>query len=286
MQHLIFFLLILSTSALAAPGKIAMVQYLEKFGEVAHNLQQLTAYAEEAASHGANLVLFPEGTVFGYDSGKEVWCSPGKTEFRNEDGEIRKCRDVSKVAEPVPSGKTTRYWQKFAKEKNIYVLFNIIEVSGKKYYNTLVAANPQGGAISYRKRSLFETEFPYGTPGKDPVLLDTPFGKFGLLVCIDGFETNENSDDGENLYKGYYDGYKKMGANAILIPMSWDNYDPRDEYSAERIFTDRARRFGIEIFASDAYNGTARYFASNRPRDRGGLKKVREQGISYHEVDF
>ena len=111
----------------------------------------------------------------------------------------------------------------------MYVLFNIIEVSDNEYYNTSVALDPQGNVTPYRKRILFETEYPYASPGDNPVLLETPFGKFGLMICIDGFETNAQ----DSLDRGFYNGYKAAGANAILIPMNWDIYDSDNEFAAQ-----------------------------------------------------
>jgi predicted amidohydrolase len=275
--------LLLTAPALAVPGKIAVVQYRPAFGQVDTNIDRLTSYAKEAVKSGANLVLFPEGAILGYDNGAEVWCRPGVSSFQTDDGGLRTCRDVSQVAEMVPFDATTQYWRDFAVDSGIYVLFNIIEVSEGEYYNTLVALDPEGNAFPYRKRILFETEYPYASAGDEPVLLETPFGKFGLMICIDGFETNEQ----DSLNRGFYSSYKAAGADAILIPMNWDTYDVQNEFAAQWIFADRAKRFGIDIFASDAYDGTARYFASGSPRDRGGLPSaVNSEGISYHTVNY
>ncbi len=274
---------LLSVPAFALPGKIAVVQYHPAFGKTETNIARLTTYAEEAAKSGANLVLFPEGAIFGYDDGAEVWCRPGMNSFKTDDGGTRACRDVSEVAEMVPFDSTTQYWRNFAMQKGIYVLFNIIEVSDDDYYNTLVALDPDGNVVPYRKRILFETEYPYASAGDDSVLLETPFGKFGLMICIDGFETNAQ----DALDRGFYSDYKAAGADAILIPMNWDTYDATNEFAAQSIFSDRAKRFGIDIFASDAYDGTARYFAGGGPRDRGGLPAaVNSEGVSYHTVNY
>ena len=283
MKRALFALLLICISTSAEAAKIALVQYREKFAQTKVNIDRLTEYAEEAVKSGANLVLFPEGAIFGYDSALESWCTPGMRTVRDQDGAIRKCRDVSEVAETVPAGATTSYWRAFATKKKIYVLFNIIEASEGRYYNTLVAADPEGRVTPYRKRILFETEFPYATAGSDSVVLETPFGKFGLMICIDGFET----DADETLDRGFYRNYLASGANAILIPMNWDVTDPYNEFSAQAVFADRAERFGIDIFASDAYDGTARYSADGWPRDRGGLPdSIASEGLSLHEVNY
>ena len=58
---------------------------------------------------------------------------------------------------------------------------------------------------------------------------------------------------------GFYRDYLAAGANAILIPMKWDVTDPYEEMSAQAVFADRAEAIlSIDIFASDAYDGTAR----------------------------
>ena len=61
--------LLCGSVAAAVPGKIAVVQYRPAFGQTETNIDRLTAYADEAAKSGANLVLFPEGSILGYDNG-------------------------------------------------------------------------------------------------------------------------------------------------------------------------------------------------------------------------
>ncbi|KAG9509313.1 Vascular non-inflammatory molecule 3, partial [Fragariocoptes setiger] len=57
----------------------------------------------------------------------------------------------------------------------------------RRNYNTLVAIDSSGAIVSrYRKRHLFNEEPIYDAPTKaDRSYFDTPFGRFGLIVCFD-----------------------------------------------------------------------------------------------------
>lgn len=83
-----------------------------------------------------------------------------------------------------------------AKELGIYLVAGSVpELEGKKIYNTSFVYNPKGECIArHRKVHLFDINVEGGqyfmesdtfTAGKDVTTFDTPWGKFGLIICYD-----------------------------------------------------------------------------------------------------
>ena len=83
-----------------------------------------------------------------------------------------------------------------AKELGIYLVAGSVpELEDKKIYNTSFVYNPKGECIArHRKVHLFDINVEGGqyfmesdtfTPGKEVTAFDTPWGKFGLIICYD-----------------------------------------------------------------------------------------------------
>lgn len=262
-----------STGAPALPPAIGLVQYDGDvhFGDAATNLANLTAWAEQAVEQGAKIVVFPEGSTYGYASATELWCAPGLDAF-----EGRTCRDVSTVAEPLPGGPTTAYWASFAAEHDVVVVFHVPEIDGGTFYASLGVVDSTGYVTRYRKRSLYYVDAAYATAGDTAVVLDTAWGRFGLMICLDG------------TYDGaYYDTYVEAGVDGIIISMDWDD-DPDGEAAAITWFRERAAVNGLPIYAADVstWDGTGRYPPGDVPRERNGLPPVAVgvDGISVHAL--
>ncbi|MBY0414355.1 MAG: carbon-nitrogen hydrolase family protein [Bdellovibrionales bacterium] len=269
-------LVALNSSAFAfEKGVIALVQYNADlhFNDYSFNMQALTKFADLAVVKHANIVIFPEGSAYGYDSSRlllekerRFWCK----------GQPKKgCLPIENVAEAIPNGKTTLYWEEYAKKNNIYVLYNLPEkdVSGK-YYNTTGVVGPSGYITKYRKRSLYWVDSLYGISGKGSTLFKTPFGNFGLITCAD---VNQYS---------YARDYIDQGANAIFLVTDWDDPVP----DAKTTFTTYSNYNRIDMFASDVseFDGTGKYLSDGSERERYGLPKDAENidGISFHILNY
>jgi predicted amidohydrolase len=151
------------------------------------------------------------------------------------------------------------------------------EDDGEAFFNTLGVVGPAGYVTKYRKRALYYVDQAYATPGDDAVVLETPFGDFGLMICMDG------------TYDGvYYDGYVDLGVDAIILSMDWDQ-DPLGPGGAATYFVSRATNNGLEILAADVspWDGTGRYVPGEPTRERNGLPDpaIGIDGISYHLLD-
>ena len=263
-----------STGEPALPPMIGLVQYNADahFGDYAFNRASLTMWAEAAIAQGATIVVFPEGSSYGYASSTETWCAPGMSGFAEFS-----CRDVATVAEALPGGPSTEYWASFAAEHDVTVVFHVPEVDGAAFYNAIGVVDPQGFVARYRKRTLYYVDAAYASTGDESVVIDTPAGRFGLMICLDG-----TYDD------GYYDEYAALGVDGIIIPMDWDD-DPEGPAAAITWFRERADVNDVRIYAADVstWDGTALYLPGDVPRQRNGLPAVAVgiDGISVHAVE-
>lgn len=273
---LLFASSIVSAEAFAA--RIAMIQYDADlhFGETKKNLAALEKMADEAVLNGASVIILPEGSSHGYAkvgaSEKRVWC------LNQHDYQCRNVRDVAeKLVRPAGTqGSVTAFWHAFAQRTGATVVASVIEEDGGYFYNTAVTVGPRGIIASYRKRALYYINELYAASGRSPVVVDLGFGKVGFLICADGNVSP------------YYEEYKRLGANTIILTMDWDQSpNARSSRSAKNFFTAQAQAHGMTIIASDVsrWDGTGLYLP-NGTRVRDGLSEpaVGVNGITYAEL--
>jgi len=147
------------------------------------NLKKMLYLIDEAADHGADLLLLPEQALSGYltsvvamDSSPDL----SKNEFLFQ----------YKNAECVPKGDSVQAIIKKAIERKIYVCFGMTENDSEldgKLYNTAVLTGPDGYIGKYRKvhQPADEVHVYYG--GTSFPVFDTPIGKIGMLICYDAW---------------------------------------------------------------------------------------------------
>ena len=165
---------------------VAAIQCHSRFGDPAGNRQRLAELIRRAAGKGARIVVLPETAVTGYLSAdlKRTWQVGDRALSAGLAGV-----SPAAAAETVP-GPSTRILGRLAHELDIYLTATLLEVDRKTrfYYNTSVLLGPDGRVlIHYRKRDPWPwAERGWATPGDrgNPVV-DTPFGRLGLLICFD-----------------------------------------------------------------------------------------------------
>ena len=251
------------------PPKIALVQYDadRHFNDYETNLKNLTTFANEAVANNAKIIVFPEGSLYGYASTdrRSKWCLSASAG----------CVAVSGVAEAIPEGRSTRVWAEFAKAHGVFLLFNIPEAvavgrAQATYRNTTVIVGPDGYVGKYSKRALYITNKAYAQAGTTDYVLSTPFGKFGLLICMDATAPGHLE-----AYSGKVDG--------VILMMDWDDA-PDSAAGAKGFFERRSAQSGLKIFASDmsSWDGTGIY-TPDQHREREGLPSIAVglDGISY-----
>ncbi|MBI5000190.1 MAG: carbon-nitrogen hydrolase family protein [Euryarchaeota archaeon] len=145
--------------------RVSVPQVPARLGDKGRNIDAI----ERFAKGGADIIIFPEIFLSGYVI---------KDELRLE-------------AEPL-DGPSCRRISQIAKKRKKVIVWGMVEKDAKKrgvLYNSAVIALPDGSVRSYRKLYLanfgpFE-ERTYFAPGKELVVVDTPFGRIGLTICFD-----------------------------------------------------------------------------------------------------
>ena len=141
---------------------IAAAQMRADPGEVAANLLKAKRFVAHAADEGAHLVLLPELFNIGYQIGPKLfeW-------WESEDGH------------------TVSWMREEAVKRNMLVAGSIAERRGERLYNTLFIAEPHGELHKYAKRQPTKSEVCAFDAGREPNIVQTSLGRFGVAVCAD-----------------------------------------------------------------------------------------------------
>jgi len=147
---------------------LAAAQIDIKLGQTDVNLAKMLAYAAEAAGNRADLVVFPECTITGY-----------QFDTREE---------ALTVAQTVP-GPATNVFSSFCAELNIHVIIGLLERSGKSLFNTSVLIGPEGPVCIYHKNHVaFQAVDRFAEKGDKPFEVCTmPKLRIGLELGYDTF---------------------------------------------------------------------------------------------------
>lgn len=240
------------------------------------NLSKYFAYIDEAADKGAKLIVFPETSLQGYlDNLSEYNLDIVKYQHEN--------------AESVPEGESTQALIKKAREKDIYIIWGMVEKDTNqvgKIYNTAVLVGPDGYIGKYRKVHLPMDEAHIFYPGNEINVYDTKIGKIGMLICYD---------------KDYPETARILaakGAELIVMPTAWSldksSEDPESNYS---VFVydllDKARAMENQVFFLSAnqvgVTGDINYFGRSRIVDPLGRVKAEikyEEGMAIYTGDI
>jgi predicted amidohydrolase len=111
-------------------------------------------------------------------------------------------------------------YARLAHELGIYIVTNALEREDKDgerdFYNTMVAIDPEGKIIArYRKINLYMVEHTLETSGDETCSFETPYGRFGLLLCFDAiipWTWSELTDD--------------HGVDFLIVASLWQPYVP------------------------------------------------------------
>jgi predicted amidohydrolase len=127
------------------------------------NLIRIENAIREAKDAGAEIACFPETAILG-------WVNP----------------DAHKRAQPIP-GEDSDKLCKFAKDYDLYLSIGLVEKKGHRLYDSAVLIDSKGNILlKHRKINLLaELMSPPYTPGENIDVVDTKFGKIGLLICAD-----------------------------------------------------------------------------------------------------
>jgi predicted amidohydrolase len=144
--------------------KIALYQGAGKPARVDENLAIIQAQAIAAAEQGADLIIFPELFLSGYNIGQTV-----QELAEQSDGPA--CQQASQIA----------------REANIALLYGYPEKLGTEVYNSALLIDRKGNTrANYRKTHLFGSyEKNCFQPGDALVITEMDGLKIGILICYD-----------------------------------------------------------------------------------------------------
>ncbi|WGI18099.1 carbon-nitrogen hydrolase family protein [Methanonatronarchaeum sp. AMET-Sl] len=115
----------------------------------------------------------------------------------------------NELGESVP-GPTVDRLIEIAVRDDVYLIGSLVESDGGELYNTGVVVGPDGLLSKYRKVHLFVDERDVVTPGVDkPPVVETEFGRIGLMVCYDAIFPELSRFLGEE------------EADLVFIPSNW-----------------------------------------------------------------
>jgi predicted amidohydrolase len=91
--------------------------------------------------------------------------------------------ELSKLAEPIPQGRTTQTIREFSKRTGTTIVAGLAERKGQSFYNSAVVVKAGKYLDTYRKIHLFYKEKKFFKPGHEFKV----FGKIGVMICFDWF---------------------------------------------------------------------------------------------------
>ena len=145
--------------------RVGYYQNDPEFGKVVENLDRIAAAVETAE---ADLLVLPELCASGY--------------------QFVSTAEVRDLAEPVPSGLTTKRLLDLAKHRQMVIVAGLPEQAGTACYNSAVAVGPQGFIGCYRKTHLFFEETLFFSPGDSGFhVWDIGPAKIGVMICFDWY---------------------------------------------------------------------------------------------------
>jgi predicted amidohydrolase len=158
-------------------------------GEKQANLSRASHQITRAAKEGAQLALLPEAMTLGWTHAS-----------------------ARASADEIPNGESCQVLGEAAVRNKVHVCAGLIERAGDQIFNSAVLINPDGEILlHYRKLNELEIGHHLYALGDRLQVVDTALGRFGLMICADGFARGQVI----SRTLGY------MGAQMILSPSAW-----------------------------------------------------------------
>jgi len=170
-----------------APFIAAVVQATPVFFDKALTIEKTEVLTREAASHHAQLILFPEVFVPGYPRGLLFGTTIGSRSAEGRELFLRYWENAIEVP-----GKETSQLAQLAKESKTYIAIGVTEKdkTSDTLYCTLLYFSPQGILI-HKHRKIKPTaaeRIVWGEgDGSDLNVMETELGKIGGLICWENY---------------------------------------------------------------------------------------------------
>lgn len=200
--------------------KIALAQILCISGDRSGNFLRIEAALIEAKAQKAAIIVFPESTVLG-------WINP----------------DAHVLATPIP-GADADFLCFLAKKYQMYVCIGLDEKDENQLFDSAVLIDNQGKLLlKHRKINVLPDLMspPYAV-GNDVSTIETQFGKIGILICADSFQTD------------LLQRMAQQKPDLMLIPYGWaaaENEWPEHGKSLENVVKNAAEKLNCPVIGTD-----------------------------------
>src|SRR5262245_47877057 len=129
---------------------------------LSRNLESAERLIREAAAQGAQIIVLPELFNTGYVYTPRLF-----------------------AAAETEDGATLHRLTSLSAELKVYLAGSLLLREGAHIFNTFTLVAPNGKIHKYHKQYPFLWEYCYFERGREPVIVETEFGRLGFLVCWD-----------------------------------------------------------------------------------------------------
>jgi nitrilase len=165
--------------------RVAVAQVGSVLFDTTSTLQRVEARCREAASAGAQLLVFPEALLGGYPKGLSFGATVGN---RTDEGREHFRRySLAAIRCPGPETEALASW---AKELSLHIVIGVIERSGGTLYCSSLLFSPQQGLLA-KHRKLIPTgseRLIWGRgDGSTMQVVETELGRIGMAICWENY---------------------------------------------------------------------------------------------------
>ena len=170
----------------------AALQMPSVLGQLATNLERADGLLREAHDQGAELAVLPEMFNTGYG-------------LIDDYGPLAEDRE----------GPTLAHLRDRSRSWKMAIAAGYVEREGRHLYDSVAFCTPDGAVQVYRKRNLVFWERSRFRPGREPLVVTTPWGRVGFAVCAD------------MIYRRVWHGYRDR-IDLAIVAAAWPEFACQD----------------------------------------------------------
>lgn len=201
-------------------ARIAICQIVCMEGDRRGNLARIEHAVAEAAEAGAEIACLPESVVYG-------WVNP----------------EAHRRAHPIP-GEDSRRLCEMARRHKIFLCVGLDEKAGEDLYDSALLIDDTGRVLLKHRKIILLGELmtpPYAA-GREVRVVETRFGRIGVLICADTHEPEIRAR------------MAKLKPDLVLVPYGYAAPElawPRHGKELERVITTAAKTFGAPVVGTN-----------------------------------
>ena len=205
--------------------KLAAAQVASSPGDIAHNVRRHVAIVEEAASLGAEVVVFPELSLIGYEP------------------------RLAAATATAPDDPRLHPLQAVSDRLGIVVAVGVPLATNGLPRIAMLLFRPHDSVVVHAKRLLHEDEVPYFAPGDEPHVLQVGDQRLAPAICF------------EALQREHVDAVVALGATTYLVSIA---KHARGVSEAHERLAAVAREHGLSVVMANAVGPFADGVAGGR----------------------